>query len=38
MEYQNYLKLNKVMKKWFDEWVDADSGIGKDSCNRGQVF
>ena len=26
------------MKKWFDEWVEADSGMGKDSCNRGEVF
>jgi len=27
--------MKSVMAKWFDEWVEADSGMGKESCNRG---
>jgi hypothetical protein len=34
-EYQNWEKVKKVMGKWFDEWVEADSGMGKESCSRG---
>ena len=34
-EYQNWRRMQKVMKKWFDQWVEADSGMGKDSCSRG---
>ena len=37
-EYQNWLRMTSVMQKWFDELVEADSGMGKESCNRGEVF
>jgi hypothetical protein len=37
-EYQNWESVKKVMSKWFDEWVEADSGMGKESCNRGEAF
>lgn len=30
--------MKSVMEGYFDRWVDADSGIGKESCNRGAVF
>ncbi len=27
-----------MMGKWFEQWVEADSGMGKESCNRGEFF
>lgn len=32
------MKMKATMQKYFDLWIDADSGMGKQSCSRGQIF
>ncbi len=37
-EYENFIKMKSVMSGYFERWVQADSGMGKESCNRGVIF